>query len=166
MIENLPGYINWSFAIVAILTVIFYLYAVWETGRQKIFLLRTTGVMLFLLVLHAVLAFNGFYLVKTIPPRFFLGLFPTIVILLFLFYFPAGKAVTNKTLQILTLLSVIRVFIEIILWWLSKEGQVPELMTFEGRNLDILSGLTAPLVAWLGFRGGQINRPLLILWNF
>ncbi len=38
-------------------------------------------------------------------------------------------------------------------------------MTFEGRNLDILSGLTAPLVAWLAVRGGAVNRPLLIMWN-
>ncbi len=38
-------------------------------------------------------------------------------------------------------------------------------MTFEGRNFDILSGLTAPVVYWLGFRGGKIKRPLLIIWN-
>ena len=39
-------------------------------------------------------------------------------------------------------------------------------MTFEGRNFDILSGLTAPLIYWLAFRGGKTNRPLLIVWNF
>jgi hypothetical protein len=38
-------------------------------------------------------------------------------------------------------------------------------MTFEGRNPDILSGLTAPLIYWLAFRGGKTNRPLLIIWN-
>lgn len=38
-------------------------------------------------------------------------------------------------------------------------------MTFEGRNLDILSGLTAPVIAWLAFRGSKINRPLLVAWN-
>ena len=38
-------------------------------------------------------------------------------------------------------------------------------MTFEGRNFDILAGITAPLIAWLAFRGGKINRPLLIVWN-
>ncbi len=39
------------------------------------------------------------------------------------------------------------------------------LMTFEGRNFDILSGLTAPIIAWLAFRNGKTNRPLLIVWN-
>jgi hypothetical protein len=55
--------------------------------------------------------------------------------------------------------------VEIVLLWLYQHGQVPQLMTFEGRNFDILSGLTAPLVAWLTFRGGRMNRSLLILWN-
>ncbi len=38
-------------------------------------------------------------------------------------------------------------------------------MTFEGRNFDILSGLTAPIIAWLAFRNGKTNPPLLIVWN-
>ena len=37
-------------------------------------------------------------------------------------------------------------------------------MTFEGRNFDILAGLSAPLIAWLAFRNG-INSKLLIGWN-
>ena len=38
-------------------------------------------------------------------------------------------------------------------------------MTFEGRNFDILSGITAPIVAWLAFRNQKTNRILLIIWN-
>jgi hypothetical protein len=38
-------------------------------------------------------------------------------------------------------------------------------MTFEGRNFDILSGITAPIIFWLAFRKGKIKRPLLIIWN-
>ena len=38
-------------------------------------------------------------------------------------------------------------------------------MTFEGRNFDILSGISAPIMAWLAFRNGKINRPLLLIWN-
>jgi hypothetical protein len=165
MIENLPAYINWFFALATILTVVFYLYAVWETRRQKVSLFVTALILVFLLGLHAALAFNGFYLVRTIPPRFFFGLFPTTVILLILFFAFARKDVSVKSLRILTLLSVIRVPVEIILLGLYKAGQVPQLMTFEGRNLDILSGLSAPLIAWLAFRGGKLNRTLLIAWN-
>jgi hypothetical protein len=52
-----------------------------------------------------------------------------------------------------------------VLFWLFQAGQIPQLMTFEGRNFDILSGLTAPLIYWLAFRGGKTNRRLLIVWN-
>jgi hypothetical protein len=44
-------------------------------------------------------------------------------------------------------LQVFRVFVEILLWALFIERLLPVQMTFEGRNLDILSGLTAPLAA-------------------
>jgi hypothetical protein len=166
MIKNLPAYITWIFALTTTATVAFYLFATWEAARQKVFLFLTAGVLVFLLVLHAALAFNGFYLVNTNPPRFPLAPFPTIVILLILFFaFTARKGISVKSLQILTVLSTVRVPVELVLLWLYQHGQVPQLMTFEGRNFDILSGLSAPLVAWFAFRGSKINRPLLIVWN-
>lgn len=165
MIENLPTYITWIFALTTVATVIFYLYAVWETGRQKFSLLVTAGVLALLIGLHAALAYNGFYLVKTMPPRFALGPFPSIVILLILFFAFARTGISVKSLRILTLLSIIRVPVEFVLLLLYNEGQIPQLMSFEGRNFDIISGLSAPVVAWLAFRGGAVNRPLLIAWN-
>ncbi|HKZ05293.1 MAG TPA: hypothetical protein VJU81_07465 [Methylomirabilota bacterium] len=42
-----------------------------------------------------------------------------------------------------------RIVMELILWQLFVAGAAPAIMTFEGRNADILVGLTAPLVAWL-----------------
>jgi hypothetical protein len=42
---------------------------------------------------------------------------------------------------------------------------VPKVMTFEGWNFDVISGLTAPLVAFFAFRNCQTNRPLLVAWN-
>ena len=166
MIENLPAYITWIFVLTTAAAVVFYLYAVWEAARQKIFLFLTASVLAVLLGLHAILAFNGFYLANTTPPRFPLGPFPTIFILLILFFaFTAQKGISVKSLQLLTVLSILRGPVELVLLWLYQHGQVPQLMTFEGRNLDIFSGLTAPLVAWLAFRRGKINRPLLIVWN-
>ena len=166
MIVNLPAYITWIFALTTIATVVFYLYAVWEAARQEVFLYSSAGVLVFLLVLHSALAFDGFYLANTNPPRFPLAPFPTILILLLLFFvFTARKGISVKLLQLLTVLSVVRIPVELVLLWLYQYGKVPQLMTFEGRNFDILSGLTAPLAAWLGFRGGKINRPLLLVWN-
>jgi hypothetical protein len=57
-----------------------------------------------------------------------------------------------------------RFFVEILLWILFLAGNVPVQMTFEGRNFDIVAGITAPLVAWLMVRG-KISKPVLVIWN-
>jgi hypothetical protein len=38
-------------------------------------------------------------------------------------------------------------------------------MTFEGRNFDILSGITAPFIAFYAFRKPQPDKKLLLVWN-
>jgi len=42
-----------------------------------------------------------------------------------------------------------RILMEIILWALAVQGRAPKLVTFEGRNIDILIGLTAIPVGWM-----------------
>ena len=39
-------------------------------------------------------------------------------------------------------------------------------MTFEGRNLDILVGITGPIVALLYERKGAAMRKWVVVWNF
>ncbi len=39
-------------------------------------------------------------------------------------------------------------------------------MTFEGRNFDILAGITAPIIAYLAFTQKKISRNGLLIWNF
>jgi hypothetical protein len=166
MIENLPDYVSWTFIVTTFLTVGFLLYAARQTNSRKNFPLILAVTLVLLMIVHAVLAARGFYLVtSTVPPRFPLAPMPTIIILLAFFIIFAKKSFTTPALKALTFLHVVRIPVEIVLLWLYQNGLVPQLMTFEGRNFDILSGLTAPLVAWLAFRGGKTNRPLLIVWN-
>src|SRR5262249_59498184 len=49
----------------------------------------------------------------------------------------------------LVYLQSFRILMEIILWALSMQGRAPKLMTFEGRNVDILIGLTAIPIGWM-----------------
>ncbi|HZY82111.1 MAG TPA: hypothetical protein VFE50_21450 [Cyclobacteriaceae bacterium] len=58
-------------------------------------------------------------------------------------------------------LQVFRVFVEILLWALFIQNLLPVQMTFEGRNFDIISGLTAPAAAIFLVR----SRIALALWN-
>jgi hypothetical protein len=68
-------------------------------------------------------------------------------------------------IKTLTLLHTVRIPVELVLYWLYVQKDVPQLMTFEGRNFDILSGITAPVVYYLGFVKPRIGRKWLIVWN-
>jgi hypothetical protein len=62
---------------------------------------------------------------------------------------------------------MIRIPVEIVLFLLAANKTIPELMTFSGRNFDIISGITAPIIYLLCFRGNQLRNPrLLLAWNF
>lgn len=59
---------------------------------------------------------------------------------------------------------VFRVAVELVLFALHREGVVPARLTFEGANFDVLTGLSAPVVAWLAQRG-RLSRGALAGWN-
>lgn len=59
---------------------------------------------------------------------------------------------------------VFRVAVELGLHRLWVESLVPRLMTYEGGNIDIFIGLTAPFAAWIAGRG-PFGRRLALGWN-
>ena len=61
-------------------------------------------------------------------------------------------------------LQAFRIFVELILWRGYRLGVLPVQMTFEGRNFDILVGLSAPLMGWLWTRTHK--RYVALAWNF
>lgn len=167
MIENLPGYISVTFIITAFLTVGFFLYAVRHTVFHTLSAKIFSFLLAFWMIFQAVMSLGGFYLqTDAIPPRLLaFGVFPAFLTVILYFVFARQNFIDKLSLKILTLLHVIRIPVEVVLFWLFEQKLIPQLMTFEGRNLDILSGLTAPIVYFLAFRGGKTNRPLLIVWN-
>ena len=167
MIENLPGYVSITFILTTFLTVGFLIYAI----RQKIFDTLPSKILAaliaFWLIFQATLALGGFYQrMDVVPPRVFaFGVLPAIVLIALFFILFRKNFIERLPLKILTLLHIIRIPVEIVLLWLFQNGFVPQAMTFEGRNFDILSGITAPVIYWATFRAGRVNRPLLIAWN-
>ncbi|WP_375435163.1 hypothetical protein [uncultured Hymenobacter sp.] len=119
------------------------------------------------LVGQALLARSGFYQqLQHVPPRLVLfGILPALVVMGYLMVSQRGRALTDRLSVVgLTALSVVRVPVEIVLYALASQHLVPELMTFEGFNFDILSGLTAPLVAY-GYQRGWLGRGSLLAWH-
>ena len=89
---------------------------------------------------------------------------PLITILIITFSKTFKEIVIHIPQQNLIRLQSFRIFVEILLWALFITNVAPVQMTFEGRNFDILSGLTAIVVAYLATRN-SISKPILVIWN-
>ncbi|MGD9589593.1 MAG: hypothetical protein AB7Q37_14375 [Pyrinomonadaceae bacterium] len=167
MIEGLPGYISPLFIATTFLTVGIFFYAVRSSGSEK----GPANAALFLtafgLVFVMSLSLSGFYLATdSTPPRIVLfGILPSVLLIAAFFAFFRENFIERLSLRTLTLIHVIRVPVEIVLFLLYREGYIPHVMTFEGRNFDILAGLTAPVVYYLAFHTRLNSRSLLIGWN-
>ena len=167
MIEHLPQYISTVFIATTFVTVLIFIAAIKQAKLNTIPAKLFTFLLSFWLILQVFIGFSGFYQeTAALPPRILLfGIVPAFLLITAYFVFARRSFIEKISLKALTILHIIRIPVEIVLFWLFQEKMIPEVMTFEGRNFDILSGITAPFVAWLGFRGGKINRPLLIVWN-
>jgi hypothetical protein len=157
--EQVPSYIGVIFILTTLATVwIFYN----ASGKSS----KALFVLLGWLALQTALGLSGFYL-KTdgVPPRFALLLLPPVVLIATFFLLPSGRRFIDKfDLKLLTLLHVVRIPVEAVLMMLALHHAVPVLMTFEGRNFDILSGISALLLVLFAFRG-KPNKTMLIIWN-
>jgi len=115
----------------------------------------------------AVLAGQGYFLdFESMPPRLALaGLLPLIVGLLMLPTHGTRHFLAVTPPERLVYLQSFRILMEIILWALAVQGRAPKLMTFEGRNVDILIGLTAIPVGWLVVERRAWPQWIAAAWN-
>jgi hypothetical protein len=78
---------------------------------------------------------------------------------------PLGARIARGVaLQALVLFQSFRVLVEADLFLLHRDGALPIQMTFEGRNFDVLSGLSALVVAAVYWRR-EIPRTVALAWN-
>lgn len=160
-LDQLPIYTSIIFVITTLLTVgIFYV----ASNYSK----TTLVILISWLTLQAIIGLTGFYTsTQVLPPRFILLVFPPLLFIILLFITPKGKVFIDKLdIKILTLLHIIRIPVELVLYMLFIHKAVPELMTFEGRNLDIISGITAPFVYYFGFIKKGLGKKVMLIWNF
>jgi len=159
--ENIPSYISIVFILTTFLTIgIFYK----TTNDSK----TTFIILLSWIVLQAIIALSGFYTItNTLPPRFLLLVLPPMFFIVGLFTTKKGKQyIDGLDSKYLILLHTVRIPVELVLFWLFLNKAVPELMTFEGRNFDILSGISAFVIFYFGYYKKQMHKNILLLWNF
>ena len=159
--ETIPTFVTILFVTATIFTVWQFFNA---SGKSKTLLI---GIGIWML-LQTILSLTGFYEVReSTPPRFVLLIGPGIIFTALLFLTKRGKAfVDSLDLEKLTLLHTVRVPVEITLYFVCAAGLIPVLMTFEGNNYDIISGLTAPLIYYLVFASKKTTKSSLLIWNF
>ena len=119
------------------------------------------------LIVQAAIAFTGFYEVTTgFPPLFVLLAGPAVLVIIIVFISAKGRAwLDGLDTKTLTLLHIVRIPVELTLYWLFLQKTVPQIMTFAGRNYDIIAGLTAPLVYYFGYIKNSFGKTALLVWN-
>jgi len=157
---NLPIYIYLIFILTTGLTYFLFIKA---TDYSKTISFAVAGWLFF----QGILGYLEFYTyVGTEPYRFLLAAPPTLLIILGVFVSKRGRNwILSLDLKTLTILHSVRIPVELVLYWLFLHKTIPELMTFSGRNFDILAGITAPFVYYFGFVKNKIGRKGILLWN-
>ena len=98
--------------------------------------------------------------------------FPLIMVVIFSFSKTVKELLTRIPQVNLVKLQVFRFYVEILLWALFMANVLPVQMTFEGRNFDILTGITAALLTaqlpkfvFGGMIFNKLSRFAIIAWN-
>lgn len=160
MIPDLPSWINILFLFACVICLVFFYL---DNNKSIRLLALAIGISL----VHSTLAYSGYYLnTEASPPRFALVLIPSTLFILYGLIFRRELRRKNQSQRIYgILLHSVRLPIEIVLFGLYLNQMVPELMTFAGRNYDILMGISAPLIGLLYWKK-LISKKLLVIWNF
>jgi len=103
------------------------------------------------------------------PPGIAFLLFPTLVFLLVVVVLvvrlPASaRLAVVVPLWIILGIQCFRIAVELFLYQLWNVGLVPRMLTFDGANVDIYFGVSAPLIAWLSTRG-RFGLQIALAWS-
>ena len=159
MLAEIPNSISLLFGIIVIISIFWFYKASHSTNA--LILLTVWAILM------TAVGLSGFLPdFETIPPRFLVGVVPPVLLIFFLFITRKGKAFIDQiNLSSITYFSVIRIPVEITLALLYHHSAVSILQTFEGANFDILSGMTASVVAYLVFTKKSWGNRALLIWN-
>jgi hypothetical protein len=158
--EQVSTTLQVAFIIITFLSVLQFYRA---TKKSTIFLITIASWM----IIQLFIGLSDFYLdTKSLPPRFALLIFPPLVCITIMFVTKKGNAFINSLdVKQLTLLHVIRIPVEIVLYYLFIAKTISQEMTFEGRNFDIVAGISALIIYYFGYIKNNISKPILIIWN-
>jgi hypothetical protein len=141
--------------------------AITDTKQQKRFIQRTGLVLVCWLTYVSAISVTGIFQQVSFPPRIpLLLVLPAFLFFIYFFTNKRFKTIIDHTPHTWPVFfQSFRVIVELLIWGEFMKGILPQSATFEGRNFDILIGLTAPLIAFFTFVKPKISKALFILWN-
>lgn len=171
---ELPGYIELLWVALVAMVLGAWLRGIWLASRLAGYSpearVRISVLFAFLscmwLLLTGTLASKGAFLdAESMPPKILLVAGPSVIIGIVLSFTRTARELLSAlpTHYIIGAQSF-RLGVEVIFYLLLVHHAIPELMTFEGRNMDIFVGLSAIPVAMLA-RKGKLSDTMLIVWN-
>ncbi len=166
--DALPEYVSIIFVLTTAATYGFILFAAYfALGKKRNPVTLLASILLLWLLVTGFLAFDGFFLnFQSFPPRLFVFVVPAILLIIYLLINPSTRAGLMKMpITSLTYIHMVRIPVELCLWWLFGAGLVAESMTFEGVNFDILAGISAPFAGVFLVGKKSNNKITAILWN-
>jgi hypothetical protein len=99
------------------------------------------------------------------PGIVYIALPPVLFVSVVLARSGAGARIASAfPLWVIIGMQTFRIGVELLLHRLSLDGLAPRMVTYQGGNVDIWIGLSAPLVAWISIRGRQ-GKWLALGWN-
>jgi hypothetical protein len=135
-----------------------------EPKKRRLFARTLVALMVWILFI-SILSIMGFFSdFSGFPPKIGIVLVVPLVTILFITFSRTLKQIVQSIPpQNLIRLQTFRIAVELLLWALFLQNLLPIQMTYEGRNFDVLTGITAPIIAFLITR--TASRKLIIVWN-
>ena len=134
MIENLPTYISLTFGLTTVTTLFLFIWTIKNSNSE---LTRKKAMPIFIgltiwLTIQAVLTLKNIYNsdTNTFPPKIILtGILPTILTFFLLFATSKGRQfIDSLPLKNLTYINIVRIPVEIVLFWLFINKAIPCLL--------------------------------------
>ncbi len=158
--EHLPLYIYLFFGLAALLAFVIF-YKASQNSKSFLFI-----ALIWIFILSFLSLSDRYTLTKSLLPIFPLLTIPPTLLVIVLFFTRRGKEfIKSLNIKTLMILHFVRILVELGLFWLAAYKVVPESLTFEGRNFDILIGLTAPAIYYFGFVKTKLSKSIILVWN-
>lgn len=167
MIKEIPYYVDGVFVSIVVAVLFFIVYCIQHAiPKSKKSALFVFGILILWIAILSILALTDYFLDFSLPPKMLLFVAFAFVVIFILLGFTTWREVLNN-IPITTLhyIHIVRVPIEMVLWWMAIGKSIPMDFTFEGTNFDIVSGISAPFAAVFLVDGKKRRRLWAIIWN-